>query len=229
MNDTLIELELQSKLIAITSNHDSHFEEMVTVLQGLLKTQSSNHQFHGLDSYIRCLTNVVGLIVQDILRPLKSGTIDDALDICYQLEKNTRTLRSETALSRLRILAIWISRSPESLEEWRQTCASMQLPDRRFQHDDERLASDDETSDDERSDDEASRNSTYEMLDVALQAKRQINRYLHLQSVLPPFTEEDWHRLSQIHRVSSVSETDSIRASKAASDQYGNVALLSTS
>ena len=132
---------------------------MVSILKTLLS--ESNSQFYGLNSFIRCLAYILNLIVKEILRLLKSGTVQEASKICDHLYTDTESLSTETALSRLRILAIWISRSTQRREAWKDICTLMKLSDRYIPYDvDTRW------------------NSTYEMIDIALQAKAQINRYL---------------------------------------------------
>jgi hypothetical protein len=44
-------------------------------------------------------------------------------------------------------------------------------------------------------------NSTYRMLDDGLKARDQINRFISLQTEIPPLTDNDWGRLSQIHQI----------------------------
>ncbi|KAJ5974771.1 hypothetical protein N7481_008478 [Penicillium waksmanii] len=178
----LQELNLQQKLLTITGDNASNNEAMVIFLHDLLKTQCQEPQFLGLDSYIRCLAHILNLIVKDILRALKSGTIHEASEICNHLDN--QDLSTESALSRIRILAIWISRSNQRRASWRSVCALMKLPDRYIPCDiDTRW------------------NSTFLMLDTALESQPQINRYLELQTELPHFTKQDWRRLSQIHQV----------------------------
>lgn len=157
------------------------------MLQDLLR--DTNRQFNGIGSYIRCLAHILNLIVKDILGALDSGTTHEALKICKHLGAGASTdvclkLSAQTALSRLRILAVWISRSPQRREKWSMIFAVMGLPEKLLKYDDD-----------------ACWDSTYDILDTALQAKTQINEYLDQQTDLPQFTAEDWHRLSQIYRV----------------------------
>jgi hypothetical protein len=44
-------------------------------------------------------------------------------------------------------------------------------------------------------------NSTFRMLDDGLKAKAQINRFVSFHAELQSFTDNDWSRLSQIHRI----------------------------
>jgi len=151
---------------------------MVDMLHDLLRQDPSSGtqcQFRGYKSFVRCLAHILNLIVKDILRELKSGTVQEANQICDHLKdtETTSTLSTKSALSRLRVLAIWISRSPQRREKWRKICVLMDRPERLIHYDVETRW-----------------NSTYEMLDTALQAKPQITEYLRMQSDLPNFTPE---------------------------------------
>jgi hypothetical protein len=148
-----------------------------------IKKSSTEIQFHGLDSYIRCLAHILNLIVKDILRALKSGSTQEAYAVCDSLREG-QPITTQTALAKLRILALWISRSPQKRQKWKEICQYMDLPDRFIEYDVETRW-----------------NSTYRMLDSGLKAKYQINRFLALQTEIPPFTDNDWQRLSQIHQV----------------------------
>jgi hypothetical protein len=179
----LLELDLQTKLLTITGDNASNNEAMVSLLYDLLPPGS---QFHGLGSYIRCLAHILNLIVKDILHVLDSGTAQEASKICDHMKNWNKDIlaQTETPLSRLRVLAIWISRSGQRQQAWRNMCDFMKLPARLIPQDiDIRW------------------NSTYLMLDMALKAKTQINQYIHAQSDLPQFTPDDWRRLSQLHQV----------------------------
>jgi hypothetical protein len=180
---TLSELDLESKVIAITGDNASNNEVMASELYHALKESSPEIQFHGVDSYIRCLAHILNLIVKDILRALKSGSTQEAYAVCDSLREG-EPITTQTALAKLRILALWISRSPQKRQKWKEICQYMDLPDRFIEYDVETRW-----------------NSTYRMLDSGLKAKYQINRFLALQTEIPPFTDNDWQRLSQIHQV----------------------------
>ena len=98
----LSELYLESKLITITADNASNNEAMVSILETLLS--ESNSQFHGINSFIRCLAYILNPIVKEILRSLKSGTYKEAVKICNHF--HDENLSTESALSRLRILAV---------------------------------------------------------------------------------------------------------------------------
>jgi hypothetical protein len=192
---TLIELGLEHKLITITGDNASNNETMASELfyslsnrlqvLGKDSTKDMAPLYQGLDSYIRCLTHILNLIVKDILRALKSGNTEEAHAACDSL-RDGKPIITQTALGKLRVLALWIDRHPQRKQKWNEVCKIIDLPDKYIEYDvDTRW------------------NSTYRMLNDGLLAKKQIDKFLELQTEFPPFTNEDWSRLTQIHRVLS--------------------------
>jgi hypothetical protein len=126
---TLSELDLESKVIAITGDNASNNKVMASELYHAIKKLSPEIQFHGVDSYIRCLAHILNLIVKDILRALKSGSTQEAYAVCDSL-RECQPITTQTALAKLRILPLWISRSPQKRQKWKEICQYMDLPDR---------------------------------------------------------------------------------------------------
>jgi hypothetical protein len=191
VESTLIELGLEQKLISITgdnaSNNETMASELFHSLSNRLQFQKKDARllYQGLDSYIRCLAHILNLIVKDILRALKSGDVEEANAACNSLQ-NGNPVTTQTALGRLRILALWIDRHPQRRQKWKEVCKINDLPDKFIEYDvDTRW------------------NSTYRMLNDGLISEQQINKFLELQTEFPPFTTEDWSQLTQIHRVLS--------------------------
>ena len=79
---------------------------------------------------------------------------------------------------------VTIDRSPQRRQKWKEVCEFMSLPDKYIEYDVENWW-----------------NPTYRMLDDVLKVRVQINRFLALQTEIPPFTVDEWLRLSQIHQV----------------------------
>lgn len=184
IHKTLVELNLESKLITITGDNASNNEVMVSELFHILTKESSQTiLFQGLDSYIRCLAHILNLIVKDILRSLKSGNVEEAHTICDNLRAG-ESISSQTALAKLRILALWIARSPQKRQDWKELCQIMNLSDKFIEYDVETRW-----------------NSTFRMLDDGLKAKAQIDRFLAFHTEIPPFSNEEWLYLSQIHQL----------------------------
>jgi hypothetical protein len=182
----LMELCLEPKLMAITGDNATNNETMATELyQSLERKLDAPPLFRGLESYIRCLAHIMNLIVKDILRALKSGNTEEADAACDGLQFGQH-ITTQTALAKLRILALWIHRSPQRRQKWKDICKIENLPDKYIEYDvDTRW------------------NSTYRMLDSGLTAQRQIDKFLTFQSELPPFSTADWTRLAQIRKILS--------------------------
>ncbi|KAJ5267683.1 hypothetical protein N7478_010491 [Penicillium angulare] len=139
--------------------------------------------YRGLDSYIRCLAHILNLIVKDILRNLGSGTMEQAQVACEFLQPGN-SITDQSAIGRLRVLALWINRSPQRRQKWKHICKLNNLPDKFVAYD------------------VATRwNSTFRMIDDGLKSRQQVNKFLDLQEELPPFTLQDWSWLEQIHTV----------------------------
>jgi hypothetical protein len=182
----LSELDLQEKLITITGDNASNNETMASELfHSLIGTafDKKKIQFQGLDSYVRCLAHILNLIVKDILQALKSGTAEEADAICDRI-RDGKPMQTQSALARLRVLALWINRSPGRRQSWKEVCKFLNLSGKYIEYDVENRW-----------------NSTYRMLDDGLKAQAQINRFVLLQTEIPPFTDDDWRRLSQIHQI----------------------------
>jgi hypothetical protein len=189
VENMLIELSLEDKLVSITGDNASNNEAMASELFFSLSDRPREQDampaplYRGLDSYIRCLAHVLNLIVKDILHALGSGTMEQAQATCDHLQ-NGNSITKQSAIGRLRILALWINRSPQRRQKWKEICRLNNLPDKFVEYDITTRW-----------------NSTFRMIDDGLKSRRQVNKFLNLQEELPPFTPEDWSRLDQIHGV----------------------------
>ena len=164
----LVELQMEHKLLTITADNASNNETLMSELYFNLtekfttENSSVSHKkrlrFNGVDSYVRCLAHVLNLIVSDILSALKSGDHKSAIEACDLLQDNKKIGR-HSALSRLRIMALWISRTPQRRQQWKLVCQSNGLKDKFIEYDVETRW-----------------NSTYRMLRDILQAKTQIKK-----------------------------------------------------
>src|SRR5450755_1523283 len=93
-------------------------------------------------------------------------------------------ITTNSALARLRVLILWISRSLERKSQWRYICRDNGLADTLILYDvDTRW------------------NSTYLMLEASIKARRQITRWISSYSDMLQFTELDWDYLQQIAKV----------------------------
>ncbi|KAJ5082309.1 hypothetical protein N7532_011352 [Penicillium argentinense] len=189
VENMLIELSLEDKLISITGDNASNNEAMASELYFFLSDRPRVEDamlaplYRGLDSYIRCLAHVLNLIVKDILRNLGSGMVEGAQVACDCLQTGN-SITDNSAIGRLRVLALWINRSPQRRQKWKEICRLNNRPDKFVAYDVT-----------------TRRNSTFRMVDDGLKSRQQVNKFLHLQDELPSFTLQDWSRLEQIHTV----------------------------
>ncbi|KAK9427533.1 hypothetical protein V1505DRAFT_358692 [Lipomyces doorenjongii] len=152
-------------------------------------------RFQGIDSYVRYLAHVLNLIVTDILASLKSGNRASAEHAC-DLMNSSQDIGSHSALSRLRIMALWISRTPQRKQQWKILCRANNLKAKMIEYDvDTRW------------------NSTYRMIRDALEAKQQI-RMEQNQTCFPQFTADYWLLLRQIATVLAKFEKFTLTISK---------------
>ncbi|KAJ6038619.1 hypothetical protein N7460_007336 [Penicillium canescens] len=191
----LVELRIEEKLLTITADNASNNETLVSELYfHLLEKYNSEDsklpdkgrlRFQGIDSYIRCLAHVLNLIVRDILSRMKSGDHKSAIEACDLLQGNKKIGR-QSALARIRIMTLWILRTPQRRQQWKVTCQANGLNDKFIEYDVETRW-----------------NSTYRMVQGALQAKAQIRMWIEHQNQFPPFSADDWLQLQQLEMILS--------------------------
>lgn len=186
LGSTLEELGIEHKILTITADNATNNESLMSELYFNLKEkflgvgETDAFHFQGADSYIRCLAHVLNLIVSDILSALKSGDHKTAVTTCDLMQEN-KDIGMHSVLSRLRIMSLWIARTPQRKQQWKLICQTNRLNDKFIEYDvDTRW------------------NSTFRMIRDALQAKQQIKKWIDSQTYLPPFTTEDWACLHQI-------------------------------
>lgn len=133
----LIELDLERKLITITGDKASNNERMVSQLfQVLTQKLGADPLFRGASSYVRCLAHILNLIVKNILQTLKSGNIQEAHAVCDNLNEGEEwPIESQEPLARLRILALWIHRSPQQRQKWNDYCRINNIPSKYTEYD----------------------------------------------------------------------------------------------
>ncbi|KAK9364368.1 hypothetical protein V1509DRAFT_643760, partial [Lipomyces kononenkoae] len=116
--DVLKELDLTKKLIAVTADNASNNGTFVETLGLMLEEEGDDVRFRGREDFISCLAHVLNLIVKDILKSLKPGDTSSANEACDQIARGG-PIGSHSAFSRLRILSLWILRTPQRREGWK--------------------------------------------------------------------------------------------------------------
>jgi hypothetical protein len=130
---TLKRLGLLQKLLTITSDNASNNDTLCRHLHSILSRLFDDHleehpirngtmRFKGEESRIQCFAHILNLMVKDILKFLGSSTHKDAtafLDRVAKAKWKKITLpRAASVIAILRILVLWIARSPQRIQEW---------------------------------------------------------------------------------------------------------------
>jgi hypothetical protein len=77
-------------------------------------------RFQGIDSYIRYLTHILNLIVRDILSRIKSRDHKSTIE-AYNLLQGNKKIGRQSTLARIRIITLWILRTPQRRQQWKVT------------------------------------------------------------------------------------------------------------
>ena len=130
---TLKRLSLLQKLLTITSDNASNNDTLCRYLLDILSRIFDDHleeypihnetmRFKGKESHIQYFTYVLNLVVKDILAFLGSNTYKDAtafLDRVAKAKWKKITVPGAAGvIAILRILVLWIARSPQRIQEW---------------------------------------------------------------------------------------------------------------
>jgi hypothetical protein len=192
----LDELEIAPKLLTITGDNAGNNGTLCEALQSeLLKTYDDKDdpfrmkplmRFRGRESFIPCLAHVINLICKEILVTLKAGSIREAKalldEIATQREPSfASTHTTKSAVVKIRLLTLWIARSPQRRQEWKKVS-----PDKQVRYDvDNRW------------------NSTYLMIADAVRLRRELTQFVRTHADVQAFqlTEHDWLTLQQLGNV----------------------------
>ena len=117
--DLLCELDIESKLISITSDTTSNNKTLVEEVETGLHDQFEEEPtlgtlcFYRQSSYIWCIAYVLNQIVKKILKTLNRGD-QQLAEAALELVSSYQYLNTaDSALARLQVLAIWISQTPK--------------------------------------------------------------------------------------------------------------------
>ena len=159
-----------------------------------------------------CLAHIINLIVKDVLKTLKSDNTDDVDTICDGFDcdgDNTMFSSTLNPLARIRILAVWIQRSPERCRLWKETCKSLgdvesmkfieyDVPTRwnsTFRMANDALPVSGSTL----------QGTTYcaKLTVNTLKACRQVEAFMCYETTMTPFSNADWEKLESLAKVLS--------------------------
>ena len=192
----LDELEIASKLLTITGDNAGNNGTLCEALQTeLLKTYDDEDdpfrmkplmRFRGRQSFIPCLAHVINLICKQILASLKSGSIREAKatldELATQKEPSFTSIHTtKSAVIKIRLLILWIARSPQRRQEWKKVSPNKQV----------------------RYDVDNRWNSTYLMIADAIRLRRELTQFVrtHTNVQALQLTEHDWLTLQQLEKV----------------------------
>lgn len=140
---TLQEFGLCEKLLTITGDNASNNPMLChLLLQRLLEehddylapvqTMGQTIRFQGSKSMIRCFAHILNLIVKAILIKLGASTLKNAnqlLDLAASTPRQPLMLPlGQAVVATLRIIILWIHRSPQRIQEWHTQRGVTKLP-----------------------------------------------------------------------------------------------------
>lgn len=192
----LEELQIAQKLLTVTGDNAGNSKTLCDSLHAeLLKTYGDENdqsrlkplmQFRGRDSFIPCLAHIINLVCADILQALKAGTVREANKTLDDLEAQktqsfANTFTTKSAIVKIRLLVLWIARSPERRREWRKVSPSKQISydvDTRW-------------------------NSTFTMISEALHLRKEATQFTQSCPDVHALQlhDNEWSRLQQMYKV----------------------------
>ena len=193
---TLQELEIAPKLLTITGDNASNNGTLCDALQTELRKTYDDEddefrmkplmRFHGRKSFIRCLAHIINLICKDVLATLKAGSAKEAKAILDELAAQkdhsfTSTHSTKGAIVKLRLLVLWIARSPQRRQEWREVSPAKQVGydvDNRW-------------------------NSTYNMISDSTRLRKELTQFVrsHPDVQALQIADDEWLTLQQVEKV----------------------------
>ncbi|KAJ5704441.1 hypothetical protein N7536_000130 [Penicillium majusculum] len=192
----LEELDVAPKLLTITGDNAANYGTLCDSLHAeLLKNHDDKDdqfrirplmRFRGRQSFIPCLAHVINLICRDVLASLRAGSAREAkaiLDDMATQSSPTFTSAHSTkgAIMKIRLLTLWIARSPQRRQNWKDVSPSKQVDydvDTRW-------------------------NSTYIMIADALRLQKELGQFvrMHPEVHALQINENEWSILQQVAKV----------------------------
>lgn len=165
------------------------------LLEKALLAPTNNLHSEGEPSLVRCLANIIDLVFKEIFKNLKADTISNAEAIFDSISNGiiNDEIRSGSfsVIQNVRVLATWIFRHSGRKQTWKRICQIINSSKRYIPCD------------------VASRwNSTYYMLQGALEAQTQVTEYIRLNPEISflRFTHADYTTIRELVRVLSLFE-----------------------
>jgi hypothetical protein len=138
----LHELEIAPKLLTITAENAGNNGTLCDFLQTeLLRTYDDADdqfrmkplmRFRGRKSFIPCLAHIINLICKDVLASLKAGSAGEAKAMLDELAKQndpkfTSTHGTHGVVVKIRLMTLWIARSPQRRQDWKEVSPNKQV------------------------------------------------------------------------------------------------------
>ncbi|KAJ9480587.1 hypothetical protein PENNAL_c0164G05839 [Penicillium nalgiovense] len=192
----LEELDVAPKLLTITGDNAANNGTLCDSLHAelLKKYDDKNDQFRirplmrfrGRQSFIPCLAHVINLICRDVLASLRAGSAREAKIILDEMTTEssptfTSAHSTKGAIMKIRLLILWIARSPQRRQSWKELSPGKQVGydvDTRW-------------------------NSTYIMIADALRLQKELGQFvrMHPEVHALQLTDNEWSILQQVAKV----------------------------
>jgi hypothetical protein len=192
----LDELDIAPKLLTITGDNAGNNGTLYDSLHDQLLKKYDNDddrfrirplmRFRGRQSFIPCLAHILNLICKDVLASLKAGSAREAKaildDMAIHVSPAFNSLHStKGAIMKIRLLTLWIARSPQRRQNWKEISPSKQVSydvDTRW-------------------------NSTYIMIQDALRLQTELGQFvrIHPEVQALQLTDGDWSTLQQVAKI----------------------------
>lgn len=190
------ELGIAPKVLTITGDNAGNNGTLCDILYTeLLKEYEDEDEalhlkplmrFHGRRSFIRCLAHIINLVCKEILATLGAGSTKEARATLDELELHKKqpfstTSESKSAIAKIRLVVLWIARSPQRRQSWKLISPTKQINydvDNRW-------------------------NSTYNMVADAIRLRRELTQFIrsHPEIGTLQLVDAEWSSLDQIERV----------------------------
>ncbi len=122
LQSTLKEFGLLSKLLTLTTDNASDNDKLAQLMNDHIDKLVEGGEllykkFFGLESFVRCLSHIINLIVKDAMYALKVGQHKDVYRVFEDIERK-RSLGSINCIMKIRTLSMFVKKSPQRQKEW---------------------------------------------------------------------------------------------------------------